>query len=113
MGIRHAPVNDPADRGRKTAPAHHRRHEEFYPTISQKELPTGGGHGGREIQNGAEAKEASCGEIATEQRSVLSGQLVMARSWLIAGDAQCGLSCARSLEKILRLPRTFGDWAVT
>ena len=38
---------------------------------------------------------------------MLSGQLVMASSWLIVGDAQCGLPCARSLEKILRLPRIF------
>ena len=41
------------------------------------------------------------------EKSVLFGQLVMASSWLIVGDAQYGLSCARSLEKILRLPRIF------
>ena len=49
---------------------------------------------------GAEAEEANCDEIATGEKIVLSGQLVLASSWLIAGDAQCGLSCARSLEKI-------------
>ena len=58
--------------------------------------------GGRVVskRTGAEAGEANCDEIATGEKSVLSGQLVMASSWLIAGDAQCGLSCARSLEKI-------------
>ena len=48
--------------------AHHRRHEEAYPTINQKEYPPVEVMVGERSKNEAEAEEANCDEIATGEK---------------------------------------------